>query len=73
MDSNVERVVLEFPDKANRDKFLGLLCDGGIENAIYEAMSMHNIEVNFNYRKAFKAWGWDGKGDPTVGVEVRVR
>jgi hypothetical protein len=60
------KVVLEFDTPETMQKFLGLLCDGGIEDSIYESFSCHNINVSFDYSKAFTAWGWDGQGDPTV-------
>ena len=65
----MSKLILEFPNDKIRDDFLGQLSDGGIENTIYECMECgHGIKVDFDYKKAFKAWGWDGKGDPTVVI-----
>jgi len=67
----MSKLVFEFPNDKVRDKFLKLFCDGGIEDTTYDAMAMHDISCSFDYKKAFKAWGWDGKGDPTIIVGAK--
>ena len=65
----MSKLILEFDDDKIRDTFLGLLSDGGIECSIFDAMEMQDIQLKkFDYKGAFPAWGWDGKGDPVVKV-----
>jgi len=66
----MSKLIFEFPNDKIRDKFLSQFCDGGIENDAYDAMAMQNIACSFDYKKAFPAWGWNGKGDPTIIVKT---
>lgn len=67
----MSKLIFEFPNDKIRDAFLGQFCDGGGEDALSQCMEDgHNIKVSVDYKKAFKAWGWDGKGDPTVIVDT---
>ena len=66
----MSKLVLEFDNEAARELFLSMLCDGGIENTIYESMSMHDLCPRFDYKRAFGAWGWDEIGDPVVEVHT---
>lgn len=64
------KAVFEFDSEEQRDDFLGWFCDGGGEDSYglkyeYSGQSM----PQYSYKKAFPAWGWDGKGDPTVEVK----
>ena len=60
------KLIFEFETNAQRDKFLELFCNGGIEDTMRDTLEMHGVKLRFNYQNAFKAWGWDDKGDPTV-------
>jgi len=64
----MSKVVLKFPNDELRDLFLGLLSDGGISDSIYDAMKINGVRVGFDYSGAFPAWGWNGKGNPTVEI-----
>ena len=58
---------MEFPTEALRDTVLGIMSNG-IDDAIMEQLSFHDLEVEFDFKKSSKHWGWDGKGDPTIMI-----
>jgi hypothetical protein len=60
------KLIFEFETNEIRDRFLGQFCDGGGEDNMYDALQSEGIKTIFDYKKAFKEWGWNGKGDPTI-------
>ena len=65
----MHNLIIEFEDEETRDQFLGQLSDGGLEDTIDTCFTYgHNKRPNFDYSKAFEAWGWDGKGIPIVRI-----
>lgn len=67
----MSKLIIEFPNDKIRDRFLGQLSDGGIEDVINTCFEAEDIRISFDYRKAFKEWGWNGEGDPTVIMRER--
>ena len=68
----MSKLIFEFSNDKIRDVFLGQFCDGGIEDIARESLAIEDISVTFYYKKAYRAWGWNGKGDPTIIVESDV-
>jgi hypothetical protein len=61
-------LTLNFPTEKDRDLFLGWLSDGGGE---YQYMEYTDTAVTqFDYSKAFVAWGYNSKvdGAPVVNL-----
>ena len=69
----MEKLVFEFRSEKVRDRFLAMWTDGGIADSMKDALAMHGINMRCDYPRAFREWGWDGKGDPVVRVIVSHR
>lgn len=60
------KVIIEFPSLNARERFLGWLSDGGGEYQFMEGEAVHApspaTEIKeFDYSRAFPAWGYDPK------------
>ncbi len=66
----MKKVTMTFPNNATRDTFMSWLSDAGGEQDFMQLSNMHDTEPinNFDYSKAFVAWGYDPKkhGAPVI-------
>jgi hypothetical protein len=65
---DMTRVVIEFPNEATAESFLGWFCDGGgeqqfmmAEQECYAERDGRNPINEFTYERCYPGWGYDPK------------